>query len=142
MTQQKSEGEKNKKNTLFFLLCVCIFVINGLTGVIAKAHQTQPKAVDEVSFTVLSCAFTALLSLGLLLVRISIKKESRSLVKSVFHPKPLGIVSLLGAAMHTGNFLILLAANKVPASIQFPLISGGTILLSALFGFWFFKEKC
>ena len=141
MTQQKSEGEKNKKNTLFFLLCVCIFVINGLTGVIAKAHQTQPKAVDEVSFTVLSCAFTALLSLGLLLVRISIKKESRSLVKSVFHPKPLGIVSLLGAAMHTGNFLILLAANKVPASIQFPLISGGTILLSALFGFWFFKEK-
>ena len=141
ISQQKSEGEKNKANVLFFTLCICIFIVNGLTGVIAKAHQTQPSAVDEVSFTVLSCAFTSLVSLAFLLVRLATKKGCVPLVKSVFQPKPLGIVSLLGAAMHTGNFLILLAANKVPASVQFPLISGGTILLSALFGLWFFKEK-
>ena len=141
ISQQKSEDEKNKASALFFILCICIFVVNGLTGVIAKAHQTQPSAVDEVSFTVLSCAFTSLVSLGILLIRLAIKRETLPLVKTVFQPKPLGIVCLLGAAMHTGNFLILLAASKIPASVQFPLISGGTILLSALFGLWFFKEK-
>ena len=140
-SQQKSDGKKNKANALFFLLCVCIFVVNGLTGVISKTHQMQPAAVDEVSFTVLSCAFTSLVSLSLLLIRLAIKRKGVSLVKSVFQPRSLGIVSLLGTAMHTGNFLILLAANKVPASVQFPLISGGTILLSALFALWFFKEK-
>lgn len=142
ISQKNAEGGKNKGNTLFFLLCLCIFVVNGLTGVIAKAHQTRPTAVDEVSFTVLSCAFTAILSLLLLGIRLCFKrKEKLRFVKAVLKPKSLGIVTLLGAAMHTGNFLILIAAANVPASVQFPLISGGTILLSALLALLLFKEK-
>jgi multidrug transporter EmrE-like cation transporter len=35
----------------------------------------------------------------------------------------------------------LLAANDVPASVQFPLVSGGVIVLSALVSFFAFKEK-
>lgn len=141
ITQQKGEGATNKGSTLFFLLCICIFIINGLTGVIAKMHQSQPTAVNEESFTVLSCLFISLFSLTILAFRLGFKKATMSEVKSVFHRKPLSVVALLGAAMHTGNFLILIAATNVPASVQFPLISGGTILLSALFALWFFKEK-
>ena len=48
---------------------------------------------------------------------------------------------LLGAATYGGNFLQLLAADKVPASVQFPLVSGGVIVLSALVSVLFFKEK-
>jgi multidrug transporter EmrE-like cation transporter len=36
---------------------------------------------------------------------------------------------------------LLLAADKVPASIQFPLVSGGVIVLSALVSNFIFKEK-
>ena len=43
--------------------------------------------------------------------------------------------------MHTGNYLILVGANHMPASVQFPVISGGTIVLSALLGRWFLKQK-
>ena len=142
VSQKKAEDGKNKGNTLFFLLCLCIFIVNGLTGVIAKAHQTRPAAVDEVSFIVLSCLFTALLSLFLLSVRLCFKRQGALLsVKTVCKGKALGIVFLLGAAMHTGNFLILIAAASIPASVQFPLISGGTILLSALLALLLFKEK-
>ncbi|MBQ9714104.1 MAG: hypothetical protein IJV83_02150 [Clostridia bacterium] len=142
ISQKKTENEKNKGNTLFFLLCLCIFIVNGLTGVIAKAHQTRPTAVDEVSFTVLSCLFTALLSLFLLGVSLCFKrKRAFPSMKTVFKPTALGVVTLLGAAMHTGNFLILIAAASIPASVQFPLISGGTILLSALLALLLFKEK-
>jgi multidrug transporter EmrE-like cation transporter len=35
----------------------------------------------------------------------------------------------------------LLAANNVPASVQFPLVSGGVIVLSALVSAFVFKEK-
>ena len=142
VSQKSAEKGENKGNLLFFLLCLCIFAVNGLTGVIAKAHQTLPTAVDEVSFTVLSCAFTALLSLFLLGGSLLCKRKiALPAVKSVFTPKPLAVVALLGAAMHTGNFLILKAAASVPASVQFPLVSGGTILLSALLALILFKEK-
>jgi len=55
--------------------------------------------------------------------------------------KPMGIMVLIGATTYTGNFLHLLAANNVPASVQFPLVSGGVIVLSALVSALFFKEK-
>lgn len=142
--EPKGETKTEEKGNpyLFFLLCLCIFVINGLTGVIAKAHQIQPQAVGEVSFTVLSCAFTALLSgILLLIVSLSKRKESLAEMQTVFQWKPLAFIGLLGAAMHTGNFLILKAAANVPASVQFPLISGGTIVLSALASALIFKEK-
>ena len=42
---------------------------------------------------------------------------------------------LLGAAAYIGNFLHLKAASFVPASVQFPLVSGGVIVLSALASF-------
>ena len=137
-----SQTQEKGNPYLFFLLCLCIFVINGLTGVIAKAHQIQPQAVGEVSFTVLSCAFTALISgVLLLIVSLSKRKESLAEMQTVFQGKPLAFIGLLGAAMHTGNFLILKAAANVPASVQFPLISGGTIVLSALASALIFKEK-
>lgn len=48
---------------------------------------------------------------------------------------------LLGAASYGGNFFLLLAADKVPASVQFPLVSGGVILLSYAVSLFVFKEK-
>ena len=142
LSQKTPEGGEKGNKYLFFILCLCIFVINGMTGVIAKAHQIQPKGVDEVSFTVLSCTFTAGLS-GILLLIITLckRKERFAEIKTVMNWKPLLFILLLGAAMHTGNFLILKAAANVPASVQFPLVSGGTILLSALASALIFKEK-
>ena len=55
--------------------------------------------------------------------------------------KPLLVMTLIGATTYTGNFLHLLAASDVPASVQFPLVSGGVIVMSALVSAFFFKEK-
>ena len=54
---------------------------------------------------------------------------------------PVLIMILLGAAAYTGNFLHLKAASFVPAFVQFPLVSGGVIVLSALASKLIFKEK-
>ena len=141
--QKKSAQTTKKKRVLFILLCLCIFLVNGLTGVIATVHQGQPNAVDEVSFTVLSCAFSVAISLAVLgIILIFRGRKSRlSEMRQATRPLPLLFSLLIGGAMYTGNFLILLAANEVPASVQFPLISGGTIVLSAIVSATVFKEK-
>jgi multidrug transporter EmrE-like cation transporter len=50
-------------------------------------------------------------------------------------------MTLIGATAYTGSFLHLIAASDVPASVQFPLVSGGVIVLSALVSAFVFKEK-
>ena len=145
--QEPIEGKNgnpsdNKKKILFFSLSLLIFVINGLTGVIAKAHQISEGAVDEVSFTVISCALTAIFSLILLAFSLlKSRGEGAGQLVSMFKIKPLAVMSLIGAAAYTGNFLHLKAASTVPASVQFSLVSGGVIVISAFVSFLVFREK-
>ncbi len=127
---------------LFFALCLVIFFINGMTGVIAKAHAVSVGAVDEKSFTAIYCVMTSLLSfLILLFSSIKNRKPKTEVIRRVCTKKPLAIVALLGAAAYGGNFLQLLAADRVPASVQFPLVSGGVIVLSALVSAFLLGEK-
>ena len=143
LSQNSGENRsENKKSILFITLCLLIFFINGATGVIAKAHQISSSPVDEISFTVISCALTAIFS-ALMLPFFCLKNKDEPFfqIKSVLKTKPIIIMSMIGAAAYTGNFLHLKAASAVPASVQFPLVSGGVIVLSALVSAFIFKEK-
>lgn len=147
LSQQTAETEEksrdNRTRFLFLTLCLIIFFINGMTGVIVKEHQIGKNAIDDVSFTVISCAITAILSAVMLGAMFLVKprSEKRESVKLCLRRKSLATMGLLGAAAYTGNFLQLKAASKVPASVQFPLVSGGVIVLSAIFSAFIFKEK-
>lgn len=136
-----AQGGQKRTRWLFFALCVVIFFINGMTGVIAKAHSISEGAVNEASFTSLYCVLTACMSF-LLLALSCLKSRGASLrqIKSALGLRQLLIMALLGAAAYGGNFLQLLAADKVPASVQFPLVSGGVIVLSALVSAFCFRE--
>ena len=140
-----ASGDKKpfgKGKYFFFALCLLIFLINGLTGVIAKAHQVSAGTVDEVSFTVLSCTLTAVFSLVLLgLMCLRKRREASLQIVKTLKFKPLCLMAMIGAASYTGNFLHLLAANGVPATVQFPLVSGGVIVLSALVSAFAFRER-
>ncbi len=139
VAQKRAEStETAGKNNLFIVLCIIIFVINGLTGVIAKAYQVYDAKPDEVSFTVVSCLLTALFSAVLLLCkRPSLKAE----LKRACRPSLLLTMTAIGITTYTGNFLHLLAAADLPASVQFPMVSGGVIVFSAIASVGIFKEK-
>jgi len=134
----KNQTVTKSKKYMFFILCLLIFFLNGMTGVIAKAHEISGNAVDEISFSILSCSITAAMSLIFLLFR---SKNMRYALKETFRVYPLVIMTFLGIAAYTGNFLHLKAAAFVPASVQFPLVSGGVIVLSALVSKLIFKEN-
>ena len=142
-TETVQAGTQRKTKWLFFILCLVIFFLNGMTGVIAKAHQIGSNPINEVSFTIISCAISALMGLVWLTFHMMTgdKKVKFSELNAALKWKPFFAMVLMGAAAYTGNFLHLKAANKVPASVQFPLVSGGVIVLSSLVSAFIFREK-
>lgn len=138
---KREEGGGGAKGR-FFLLCLAIFVINGMTGVISQTHALQPRGVDEWSFTFYSSLLTALFSFLLLALRLLGRREgAKEELAPLLAWRPLLLAAALGLCTTLGNFCILLAAPHVDASVQFPLISGGTIALSALAALLLFREK-
>lgn len=132
-----------RKKWVYLAYCVAVFIVNGLTGVISKAHQVGQNAVDEKSFLVLSCSFTVVLGLIIFVIErlMPRKYESNGELSAMLKVKPLGISALLGIVMYGANYFLLLAARSVPASAQFPIVSGGVIALSALASVLIFKDK-
>jgi len=143
-TGQETE-EKVKKKWLYYLLCMVGFIVNGLTGVIAKAHQVHGhgREVDEISFTVISCGLTAVFALFLLVPMLLGKSRKTKMAefRSTLAMVPFLSIIAIGVAAYLGNFLHLKAATTVPASVQFPVVSGGVIVLSALVSRVIFREK-
>ena len=126
----------------FFLLCLAIFLINGMTGVISQTHALHPRGVNEWSFTFFTSILTAAFSLSLLGIRLLREgHEGTEALRPLLARRPLLLAAALGLCTNLGNFCILLAAPHVDASIQFPMISGGTIALSALAALLLFREK-
>lgn len=148
----RSRGEKtaeknggNKKNlSLFIALCALVFVMNGFVSIISKLHQISdsiPKA-DANSFVALSNGANALISASILLFICLKKREKPSLAKS-FGAGKLILTTLVCGLLGGGSYLLQLitAASPLPASVQYPMITGGSVILSAVAGRVFFGEK-
>lgn len=114
------KGRKNKCNMKYYL---AVFVLNGTVGVISTIHQTEPGlAVDSFSFmaTVNLCVVVAC-SVFQLIVNKKI-----TLLKA----KELGCVGGYAVCNGVGNLLCLIALTALPASVQFPIVTGGTMFFS------------
>ena len=139
----QSKGKSGQRaGAAYLILCCIIFIVNGLTGIVSQIHALRTDTVDEISFIFFSSLFTAVFAItGLIPLLIRGGAKAREECKSFFAPKPFLLATMLGAMMNVGNYLILLAAPHVGASIQFPLISGGTILASAAASLLIFGER-
>ena len=116
------KGNHSKKATRYYVM---VFVLNGLVGVVSKFHQSYPYLnVDSGSFMILAKMTTVLFSLILLLFQ----KERDYFVnkKAIIYS---GLYSILN---NVGNLLLLIALLHLPASVQYPVVTGGTIIVSTL----------
>lgn len=122
VTMSIKKGEHSKKATKYYLL---VFFLNGMVGVISKFHQFYTDmCVDSGSFMILTKITAVLFSLILL----CLQKEH-----SFFVNRKALIYSGLHAILNSvGNLLILIALLHLPASVQYPIITGGVIVVSTL----------
>ena len=135
-------GEKNSK--IFYIFCFIAFVCNGLVSIFSKMHQISENALNTYQFSFWQSVVVAVTVGAILAVYLRMHRKDDALrisVKQTLGWGSLGLILLITAIMRVGSVLLLLAAKDVPASMLYPIMTGATVLVTAVFGRIFFAEK-
>jgi len=125
MTTEK--GEK-RGGTIYY---VGIFVLNGMSGVISKWFTSAPfEKTSATGYSILSASATIVLS-ALLLYFFFRKKPAPPET-----PLSAGVCAVNGVSNRIANYLLLIALVHVDASVQYPMVTGGVIIVSTLICFF------
>lgn len=115
-------GKGNKKAFLYYM---AVFVLNGGVGVISKIHQSSDIAhTDSTGFMFLSSLASIIISAIWLLI----KYRKIPVVKG----KSLLFAGGYGIFNGVGNWFLLISLIHLPASVQYPLVTGGVMVFSTL----------
>lgn len=138
---KSKEGSNKKREFWFFFLCFIQFGLNGAVSIFSSLHSRLPKSISSLAFTSFSNLIIFVLSaVGMLFIAIADKKEKQNTQCSLgFFPF---LMTLLWAGFNgSGNALSMEAVKHLDASLNYPVISGGVIVLTCFLGKILFKEK-
>lgn len=132
-------GDK-RSNMKILLLCCIIFFLNGGCSVSSKLSQTE-NPYGVVSPMVFVC-LTGILRFVLCSIALPFTKKSDDQVPQAFPFRKI-LPIILCAAIVNGTFfaLELVGAANLPASVLYPIVSGGSIIFSTFAGVLLFHEK-
>lgn len=135
-----NSGAKNvdKKQ---IIMCISVFLLNGVSSVTAKMHQINPvsQVVTSPDFAFLVMVVKAVMCSVILLInrkRFVSDSQKMSSVKTI-----LPIVLFAAMADGISYMLQLIGATQLPASVLYPMVTGGSVILTSLAGVVVFKEK-
>ncbi|MBQ3015333.1 MAG: hypothetical protein IJD79_00980 [Clostridia bacterium] len=153
-------GGKGEKNDIKRLaMCICVFLLNGCVSVISKVHQVESvrATVGAEQFVMLAGIAKFIIGgvvLGVLLLiskhsTASSKndeiKESAEVKPKLFSAKSIKIILpliVIAAAVDgVSYFLQLKGAANLPATVLYPMITGASMIFSAVADFAVFKQK-
>lgn len=123
-------------------LCGLVFLLNGFVSVVSKEHQVHPGGVSAVSFLVLNSCFKAVFS-AVALLALGLRRPSAGKPMAPVPLKRSGIGWIaVSALLGGGSYLCqLMAAAALPATVVYPMVTGGSILLTVAAGWIFFRER-
>lgn len=118
------KGER-KKGTIFY---VGIFILNGMSGVLSKIFTSShfPKT-SAAGYSILSALCSIVISAFVLAVFYRKKDGTPSMT-----PSSTAVSSLCGILNKIANFILVVALAHVDASVQYPMVTGGVMIVSTL----------
>lgn len=117
--------QKKGKGGGGFIYYAGVFVLNGMSGVISKLFTSAPyEKASSASYSIWMAMVGAALS-GIVLL-FMVKKMKRPT------PKALGFTLGYGALNKVANYFLLIALAVLPASVQYPFVTGGTMIVSCV----------
>lgn len=139
----KNEKKQKNKTLLFAILCLSVFILNGFVSITSKVHQISDlETVSSVDFTILSNGISGILSSISLAIICAVKKEkplSQPISKKTV--TFIATVVFANAVLNGSSFVLqLIGAANVPASVIYPMITGGSMFLTAVVGAIAFQE--
>lgn len=145
-----AKNKTGKAGAFFFLLCAAVFLLNGAVSITSKIHQvntvyatSEPAAFSFIA-NLIGCVFSA--TLYALFTLAEKKKaadgEKTESMKISAKGSVIALLILANAACNGVSYTLqLVSAGKVDASAMYPMMTGGSVVLSALAGLIFFREK-
>ena len=148
--------DKQKPSKKQLAMSVAVFFLNGFIGVCSKIHQTAVDfdTVSTEGYVLLGNIAKVTLSLAVLAaIAISAKykgKNSKETVAAEVGEKklplakrlaPYGLLSIIALFDFVSYYCQLEGSVTIPASVLFPLLSGGSIVLTAAVGMLILREK-
>lgn len=124
-------GKGEKKQGLIY--CLGVFIFNGMSGVISKFYSSADVAkASEASYSMMMAMISVVFA-GLILLFIRPLQFKTT-------PKAAAISMGAGLISCTANFLLLISLRELPASVQYPFVTGGTMVISTILCY-FTKQK-
>lgn len=106
-----------------------VFIFNGMSGVLSKFYTAADcRKASEAGYTIQVAICTVIACLILL----AFNKDEKLNLK----PKAIACIAGNGALGNTANFLLLLGLAKLPASAQYPFVTGGVMIVSTIICFF------
>lgn len=151
------QDEKLGKNNhfIFTILCILVFLSNGLFCVTIKAQAIAGDGVSSSDFLTLAALFRLVFAIfAVLFFAFKIKKKNPGLSLRKASLKGIGktenlkgflvvtsFTALYAVVNTLGNFFELESAETLDATVQFTVANPVIIILSAFIGWVCFKEK-
>jgi len=136
--------KKAKTTKSQLLLCIAVFLLNGMVSIISKYHQINLNynAVDSAGFVMYSGLAKCILS-SILLLFYKDKNEYIKIKQKFSFKKILAFyITILSSVIGGVSYLLqLIGAKEIPATVLYPLVTGGNIIFSSIAGKVFFKES-
>lgn len=125
------KSKDSKINKKWFLFAMLTFFTQGLIGVLQKIHQTSVYKDEASGFLfiafILACIFNRMR------VRVKVKELN-------FKKKNILFAVICGLCTFCMNYLNLKMSGLLPSQLFFPLVNGGSMVLSQIMSVVIFKE--
>ncbi len=127
--KKKDKEEKENEKSNAWVYYIGVFVFNGMSGVISKIYTAVPYAkASSAGYSVLTALITALFSA--VFVVLLWKKRPKMTRNAVV------CGTLAGPLSRVANYFLLIALTVLPASVNYPMVTGGTIIVSTLLAYF------
>lgn len=132
----KNKTEKKPVSLKWIIYVALAAVSNGFTSLLQTAHQKSTGGKFGSEFMIISLAFACVVFAVVVLF-----SERKKIDASAVSVIPLG--AIVGVLVGLLNYLVMLftGQNLLPVAVFFPVISGGTLIVTFAFGYFFYKEK-
>ena len=136
---ENGDGERKKGSLVFYLLCIMLFLLNGLSSTFSKFNSVRENSALGAEFTAYTFGIQFVLAgVTFIITRLFFKNDEAPVL---LKPKAIGCGAAFGAINGTAFLLSSIAAENIPAVAQYPLITGATIVFSSILAAIIYKEK-
>lgn len=134
---RKKDDENDKKITLKWVIFVVLaFVGNGMCSTVQKIKQIRYGNAGNNMFMIVALAMVVVI---LTVAALSFKGQREAIKATVKHGWLLAL--LAGIANGLTNYFVIFLNPRVPASVLFPVVSGGGLVLIFLWSTLVKKER-